>query len=549
MKLNKFDIGGEIISILTKGMYPDPRDAVREYIQNAVDAKAKEISVKVRQSSVIVEDDGSGMDYETLRKAVRIGISDKNPKKNVGFMGIGIYSSFHLCDTLTIYTRKKTKLPLRLEMNFKAMRGLLNEQKELRLKNKISSDKLIDLQTLLENHISLTNEHELTLDEFPVEEGTRVELVGLDPILDDELSDFNKLASYLRDVIPLHFEKKNFMWGDIIEKKINQICREHNAIFELVNVKLQVNTKTEVLYRPYYNSSFSENAPQEPIFKEIKKDKVFLGVAWGCLNPTRDKIEDRDLRGFIIKKQGFSIVKREKVVQSFGKSSTHFDRYIGEIIVVNNEILPNAARNDFEYSNLRTILYGALTEVGTFYNQASNKFQEENKAESQLEESIFEFKSMLAEFNPNEENPEKLIALIIKLKEIQNILTKKTKRLPKDKQADANSLKIQVKELEKTIQSKINVIAETKKNKTSHTKSQVNIASKLKEISSKGHSFKKYENLVALFDDLDFSIEDRFKNVLFIIDEKFIQALSKNKEEYYFLMNELKHEILNQELD
>ena len=34
MKVDKFDIGAEIISILTKGMYPDPRDAVREYIQN-----------------------------------------------------------------------------------------------------------------------------------------------------------------------------------------------------------------------------------------------------------------------------------------------------------------------------------------------------------------------------------------------------------------------------------------------------------------------------------------------------------------------------------
>ncbi len=68
MKLTKFDIGGEIISILTKGMYPDPRDAVREYIQNGVDAQAKNIQVKVRLNSVVVQDDGIGMDYKTLRK-------------------------------------------------------------------------------------------------------------------------------------------------------------------------------------------------------------------------------------------------------------------------------------------------------------------------------------------------------------------------------------------------------------------------------------------------------------------------------------------------
>ena len=68
MKLSKFDIGAEIISIITKGMYPDPKDALREYIQNGVDAHAKKMSVKIRQESIVVEDDGIGMNSDTLRK-------------------------------------------------------------------------------------------------------------------------------------------------------------------------------------------------------------------------------------------------------------------------------------------------------------------------------------------------------------------------------------------------------------------------------------------------------------------------------------------------
>jgi HSP90 family molecular chaperone len=52
MKISKFDIGAEVISILTRGMYPDPRDAVREYIQNAVDAGANKVNVKVRQNQL-----------------------------------------------------------------------------------------------------------------------------------------------------------------------------------------------------------------------------------------------------------------------------------------------------------------------------------------------------------------------------------------------------------------------------------------------------------------------------------------------------------------
>lgn len=30
MRFNKFDIGAEIIAILTRGMYPDPKDALRD---------------------------------------------------------------------------------------------------------------------------------------------------------------------------------------------------------------------------------------------------------------------------------------------------------------------------------------------------------------------------------------------------------------------------------------------------------------------------------------------------------------------------------------
>lgn len=154
MKLSKFDIGAEVISILTKGMYPDPKDTLREYIQNGVDAKSTKIILKIRQDSVVVQDDGGGMNYDVLRKAVRIGVSDKNPTKNVGFMGIGIYSAFHLCEKLVIYSRGDKGIPNCLEMDFQGMKNVLATQKELRLKGEITSDQLTDLQTLLERFIS-----------------------------------------------------------------------------------------------------------------------------------------------------------------------------------------------------------------------------------------------------------------------------------------------------------------------------------------------------------------------------------------------------------
>jgi HSP90 family molecular chaperone len=39
---SKEDIGGEILPILTTGLYGNTLDALREYIQNSVDAKTSE---------------------------------------------------------------------------------------------------------------------------------------------------------------------------------------------------------------------------------------------------------------------------------------------------------------------------------------------------------------------------------------------------------------------------------------------------------------------------------------------------------------------------
>ena len=332
MKLTKFDIGGEIISILTKGMYPDPRDSVREYIQNGVDAKADSISVEVYQNTVVVQDDGIGMDRKRMRNAVRLGVSDKNPSQNVGFMGIGIYSAFHLCDNLTIYSNTGDS-PNNIRMDFQGMREILKSEKRLRFQSNKSSEELTDLQTLLEKHINLSDEGELDDSEFP-DMGTRVEMQGLAPAFYSEIADFKKFSEYIKEAVPLRFDKTNFKWGKLIEDRIAEICEQRNATFELVNINLQVHNKSEMLYRPYRDSDFHNNAPQEPRFEEIKAGKNFFGVAWGCHNSIRRIIRTRELRGFLIKKQGFAIGKREHLIKRFPKGDTYFNRYVGEIILV-----------------------------------------------------------------------------------------------------------------------------------------------------------------------------------------------------------------------
>src|ERR1017187_10514320 len=159
-------------------MYPDSRDAIREYIQNGVDAKAKIVDVTILQDSIAVEDDGLGMDHETLKNAIRIGVSDKNPGHDVGFMGIGIYSAFHLCDRMTIYSRPTDGNVNKLVVEFGEMKQLLKTQRNRRLSHHLKPTELTSLQTLLGDGTSISRESDKT---FPRESGTRVELDGLNP--------------------------------------------------------------------------------------------------------------------------------------------------------------------------------------------------------------------------------------------------------------------------------------------------------------------------------------------------------------------------------
>jgi len=560
MKFNKYDIGGEIISILTKGMYPDPKDALREYIQNGVDAVAKNISLKVRQDTIVVEDDGIGMNHDVLRKAVRVGISEKNPSKNVGFMGIGIYSSFHLCEKLTIYSKGSENIPNKLEIDFGGMRAILDEQKEKRLAGLVNADELIDLQTLLEQFILLTENRALPNSSFP-NKGTRVELTGLETEFYTGLSNFDDVAEYLRNVIPLHFDKDHFSYANEIEKEISKICEEHNQKFEIINLKLQINSKIETLYRPYKDIEFfnsrkgsseirkaDEVKPLPPIFHTIENGE-FFGVAWGCLNSVRKKIENKALRGFILKKQGFSIGNRTTMVKFFPRGNTFFDRYCGEIIIVNPKLIPNASRTELEYSPLRSIFYEHLTMIADKFDDFAHEYQEFTKGDDELSKLNDRLKAEIGSYNENEGNPEVLVNKIVKVKDIVNDLQGRINRkgFRTASEKDAHDLLERAVELEKIFQDRLKALTDDKKKKQQAKKqSALQIAKKLSQIKiTQINDRKKYESLYDLLNDMEFNIDGELKEAVFMIDEKFIQKDAATREEYYALLNELKEEILN----
>ena len=189
-------------------------------------------------------------------------------------MGIGLYSSFHLCNKLTLFSRVKDEKPNKLEFEFLQMRNILESQKDERIESDDNIPTQVALISLMEGHINI---FELEDSEFP-KIGTRVELSGLDAEFFESLSKFEEVSEYLEKSVPLPFDPK-FSFGNEIQDYITKECRIHLAEFKLVELSLQINTKKEILYRPYKNSDFIP-APMPPIFKELTSDdNEFFGIA------------------------------------------------------------------------------------------------------------------------------------------------------------------------------------------------------------------------------------------------------------------------------
>ena len=80
MKFKSEAIGSRILESITNGLYDGNINCIREYIQNSVDSGAKTVEVYFENGNndLVIKDDGRGMVEEELKRAIYLGISEKD---------------------------------------------------------------------------------------------------------------------------------------------------------------------------------------------------------------------------------------------------------------------------------------------------------------------------------------------------------------------------------------------------------------------------------------------------------------------------------------
>ncbi len=127
-------VASRIVDHLSSGIYKSPAACLKELINNAYDADARNVYVSVKPDAdrIIVQDDGTGISrVEFVEHFERIAESRKREESDttasgrpkIGLIGIGFIAANELCEELEIFsTQLKSDELLHVTINFRIMR-------------------------------------------------------------------------------------------------------------------------------------------------------------------------------------------------------------------------------------------------------------------------------------------------------------------------------------------------------------------------------------------------------------------------------------------
>ena len=95
-------------------LYSESIELIRELVNNAYDADATEVDIKLTDELIEVRDNGTGMDREGLKQYFNIGSPEKTERGRsslfqrdlIGQFGIGKFASLSACERFEVYTQK-----------------------------------------------------------------------------------------------------------------------------------------------------------------------------------------------------------------------------------------------------------------------------------------------------------------------------------------------------------------------------------------------------------------------------------------------------------
>jgi hypothetical protein len=342
-------VGAGLLESVSSGMYPRVYDILREYIQNAIDAHAKDVYVTVSKQEITIEDNGDGMDVLGLDEARKLGVSGKPGTGKVGFRGIGVYSSFSMCESVEITSKQGTS---------RTANVLRFAHAKIRAETSASSSgtrhapALIDA---LQRHTEIRPAKVLPERRSKGKSFTLVRLIRPDARLWSRLDEQHEVERYLMSSVPLDFPVTGFPYADEIREAIADWVKPP---LNLIRVHYRFSNGAS---RVYTQPPVADVLP--PIGRVLKgKSKTPVAFLWTSINREREQLKAVNARGLQLRFRGFGIGDRT-LPKGFGWTRGHGTLYewlTGEVYVLDQTLTPTVDRATFAESDRRDVLIDAL---------------------------------------------------------------------------------------------------------------------------------------------------------------------------------------------
>jgi len=357
-------IGKDILELVTSAMYIDPLTIYREYIQNSVDSidEARnngllasnhgivDIHIDLEARNVRIRDNGQGVpNGEFARKLTSLGASSKRGTAARGFRGVGRLAGLGYCQTL-IFRSRSADDPYVHELRWdcRAFKKLLTDNhfhgNVSDLVKAVASVSMIDPIGWPDHFFE-------------------VELVKPLRIKNDLLLNEDEISKYLSKVAPVPFNPK-FKFG----KKIKAFLLGHLALDE---IQIQIGPGKSPVYRPYLNE-FSIGDSKIDVFTNAEF-RVIPGhsggvsaVAWilnhGYLGAIPNAAGVKGLKA----RKGNIQVGDHRIFTAIFPEARFSSWTVGEVHILDEKVVPNGRRDDFEQNAHYAHVTHQLVSVGDY---------------------------------------------------------------------------------------------------------------------------------------------------------------------------------------
>jgi len=382
------------VLILSQDLYPRKLEIVREYIQNASDAidsfasiagiikdnSEPVIKVSVQGRSLLIFDNGIGMDGDEVSKLRRIAYSEKRAGHEAGYKGIGRLAGIAVADKLKISSTSYGDPELH-HFEFRA--------KEMR--EEVSANKRRGVQ---EPASQVINRH-TDLWSAPIDRKDHYTIVEVRGISEScpELLDGRVLKEYIGDIAPVDFSPE-FKWGVRLSQRLRQDVPDYSP--KTVYLSMLNGDRIRV-FKPYVDAM----VVAEPEYIEVldpANPNNTVALCWFATKGQQvlDRIrpagkifsvdgdDSRDKKrfaGLVYKLFGFSVGDRSLPVRTlWGQSFPRALWFTGEIHIIDKDVLPTTDRSDFVETDSRKRLYQAAERIPAKLNKLAQEISNNRKA-------------------------------------------------------------------------------------------------------------------------------------------------------------------------